>query len=92
MNLINRQDAIDALLEMLDVDYLDGYKYLEILKHLPSAERKGKWIERDDGWNGVYYVCSCCKETFTLIDGTPSENLYNYCPNCRADMRGEEDE
>lgn len=55
----------------------------------PTIEerKKGKWIEQDDGWDGVYYECSCCKEAFTLIDGTPSENLYNYCPNCGADMR-----
>lgn len=57
---------------------------------MPTIEpqrKTGKWIEQDDGWDGVYYECSCCKEAFTLIDGTPSDNLYNYCPNCGADMR-----
>lgn len=57
---------------------------------MPTIEERktGKWIEQDDGWDGVYYECSCCKEAFTLIDGTPSDNLYNFCPNCGADMRG----
>lgn len=35
---ISRQDAIDELLAMLNSDYLDGYKYLEKLKRLPSAQ------------------------------------------------------
>lgn len=57
---------------------------------MPTIEpqrKTGKWIEQDDGWDGVYYECSCCKEAFTLIDGTPSDNLYNFCPNCGSDMR-----
>ena len=56
-------------------------------QHTIEPERKkGKWIEQDDCWDGVYYECSVCKEPFTLIDGTPSDNLYNFCPNCGADM------
>ena len=51
-----------------------------------SERKKGKWIEQDDGWYGVYYECSVCKEPFTLIDGTPQDNLYNFCPNCGAEM------
>ena len=55
--------------------------------NIPSAEPKtGHWIEHD-GWDGdVYYECSECKEPFVLIDGTPSDNLYHYCPNCGAKM------
>ena len=59
-----------------------GCKVENYLKSLPSAEKTGKWIEQDDEWGGVYYECSVCKEAFTLIDGTPTDNLYNYCPNC----------
>lgn len=48
----------------------------------------GEWIERED-WNGdSYYDCSVCGESFVLCDGTPSMNLYHFCPNCGADMRG----
>lgn len=57
---------------------------------IEPERKKGEWIEQDDAWDGVYYECSVCKEPFTLIDGTPSENLYNFCPNCGADMRGNE--
>ena len=32
------------------------------------------------------YKKNGCKEEFTLIEGTPADNLYNYCPNCGAKM------
>lgn len=70
------------------------YRYLcDGLEECENAEperENGKWIEHDD-WYGVYYECSVCKEPFTLIDGTPQDNLYNFCPNCGAEMRGEND-
>ena len=96
-DLISRQAAIDAVAkalgegsDLLTDTFIDGIR--EVLSNVPSAERKkGRWIETDDGWDGVYYECSCCKEAFTLIDGTPTDNLYNYCPNCGAEMRGEEE-
>ena len=54
--------------------------------------KKGKWIERDDCWDGIYYECSVCKDSFTLIDGNPSDNNYNFCPSCGSYNGGEEDE
>ena len=57
-----------------------------------EPERAGKWIEQDDGWDGVYYECSNCKEAFTLLEGTPSDNLYRYCPNCGAVMKGDDED
>ena len=62
---------------------------LNIATSVTPKRETGEWIEQDDGWDGVYYECSCCKEAFTLIDGTPSDNLYNFCPNCGAVMRKE---
>ena len=54
-----------------------------------SAEAvQGEWIESED-WNGDnYYDCSVCGESFVLCDGTPSMNLYHFCPNCGARMKG----
>lgn len=58
----------------------------------PAYERKnaepvrhGKWIEQED-WGDTYYDCSVCGESFVLLEGTPRENLYYYCPNCGAKM------
>ena len=62
------------------------------IKNLPTAEperKRGKWVEDDDGWNGMIWRCSECDALFTLNDGTPEENEYYFCPHCGADMRGE---
>ena len=69
--------------------------------NLPSAERKkGKWVAyigrdlgiegqwmRDDG-KTVFVQCDQCGELYV-------RNFmanWNYCPNCGAEMRGEEDD
>lgn len=88
------RQAVGMTGEDLTEDFKDGVlTVLRMLKDQPTIEperKKGRWIEQDDAWDGVYYECSCCKEPFTLIDGTPSDNLYNFCPACGADMRGEQ--
>ena len=54
--------------------------------------KTGHWIE-ENGFDGdTYYDCSECGESFCLIDGTPTDNLYNYCPNCGAKMQEVEDD
>lgn len=56
----------------------------------PSAEpewKKGRWIphEYKEGWN-YGFNCSVCGEWFVIKLEKPK-----FCPNCGADMRGEED-
>lgn len=54
---------------------------------LPSAHperKKGKWLA-DNRPGGGFWVCSCCKfpsEAFA------ANVLYNFCPNCGAEMGG----
>ena len=48
--------------------------------------KAGRWIEQDDGYNDTIYQCSVCGEEFVTIEGTPADNLWNYCPNCGARM------
>ena len=44
---------------------------------------RGKWIKQGKDWN---CKCSICGgESFYHLDSTPS----NFCPNCGADMRKE---
>ena len=51
----------------------------------------GRWEDSTDEWLGTdVYTCSKCRESYVLVEGTPEENLWHYCPNCGADMRGEE--
>ena len=55
----------------------------DAIKNADLIERKhGEWIESDFGWK-----CSICGNTSVMWQRT-----YNFCPNCGADMRGEEDE
>ena len=46
---------------------------------------RGKWIwtVADDEYLGEYWKCNLC--------GEHSYIGYNYCPNCGADMRGDQD-
>ena len=97
---ISRQAVIDAL---ENIDCSDGIGIsalkcdvvedaINAINALPSAQperKRGKWIEDDDGWDEVIWRCSECDAVFTLVDGTPEENEYYFCPHCGADMRGE---
>ena len=100
MKLIDREDAIKAMC------YVCGNGCTEedmqncpehyALTHKPSAEprKKGKWKgyndgdpnwQRDDG-SPIFLICSKCHET-VINNGSAH---WNFCPNCCADMRGEE--
>lgn len=55
------------------------------------TRKKGKWINKSHTSGcGIKFVaseCTCCgKKTFFDCD----QLVYNYCPNCGAEMKGEE--
>lgn len=85
-DLIDRQAAIDAVINGVclgcDCDVIDK------LKALPTAEKKGKWIDGNKGkWNAVYCPkCSVCGTPFYGIETA----RYHYCPNCGAKMEESE--
>ena len=61
------------------------------IKNAPTVDAvevvHGWWTTVEDDWTlDTIYKCSVCKEEFVTIDGTPAENLWNYCPNCGAKM------
>lgn len=61
-----------------------SFRVKQWLEHLPSAERKGKWIETNiKGMDYVY--CSECQDSYYPVPLDPS---WEYCPHCGADMRG----
>lgn len=57
------------------------------IKHMPTIEerKKGEW--NTDKESPEYATCSVCGHCDW--DCTESE-YFNFCPNCGADMRGEE--
>ena len=44
------------------------------------------WIAEYMGEGDFAWKCPRCKEMFILLDGTPQDNNYNYCPNCGQSM------
>ena len=94
-DLISRQailkhiDKIRYGVQMMDDTHrasiiMNGMHLCEdAVRNQPSAERKGKWINKPN----VYGVAYCSECDFELhINDT------NFCPNCGADMRGEEND
>ena len=92
-DLISRRSAIDAIMcEPTDAHYPSWYA--ERLEQLPSAQPeriKGHWIDAvipNDSGGLPVIVCDKCNTFFPLQFGAS----HNFCPNCGADMRGENDE
>ena len=67
-------------------------------KDAQSERKRGTWIIKDNPGTGWYRVtCSECGEDVTstapCIGFYPNAKVtWDYCPNCGADMRGEQDE
>lgn len=94
-DLIRRGDAIIAVR-----DILRKYTPLAVramyavrdIRSIPSVQpehKTGHWKLLDNDPEQNAYECSACGNAFVLIDGTPKENNYNYCPNCGARMEPE---
>jgi len=89
-DIISRQAAIDALhMHLMYRMGTDSNKKRldEWINNLPPAKperKKGKWIDKSNGIEGAWNYCSVC--------GEQAIDLYDFCPNCGADMRGKQDE
>jgi len=75
--------SIDADLLELDADYDDGEYWavsMAQIHNAPTIEpKKGRWIDKSNGIEGAWNYCSVC--------GEQAIDLYDFCPNCGADMR-----
>ena len=90
-DLISRQAALDIINHELNGWLTDDERlHLEGvgtgIELLPSAQpKKGKWVfypkATATSTLGLYPVCSECGHEHPVA---------NFCPNCGADMRGEE--
>lgn len=65
------------------------------IANIPAADVvevvHGRWEDSIDKWFEMdIYTCSKCRESYVLVEGTPKENLWHYCPNCGAKMDGGE--
>ena len=101
-DLISRQEAIDALDKRFDnvpmeqtAEILKLRKDLRELPSIQSKQKRGKWIYGEDEYGIDGYHCDKCgffvpwDYTHKFINYIED---YNFCPNCGADMRGEQDD
>ncbi len=93
---ICEQQAIDALCELPSAQSEQECEkcIFKPFKQFQPERKKGEWIECDhDKWNGdtFAYRCSECGGAYHLnIEQVIA--IWNFCPNCGADMRGDEND
>ena len=96
-DLIDRQAVIDALDE-IEAEVADGYgyqyaKWREYFVEMPSAQpqrKTGRWVNIDESEKWECSVCGRMMWFSPRLNVKPSD--YRFCPNCGADMRGEQDD
>lgn len=92
---MNTEEAIRMLTRLKDqinFEWTDAQKKMDALNvaiEALKAQKKGEWkpIEKGEkGYSAGDFRCSVC--------GQPNKCycLTDFCPNCGADMRGEEDD
>ena len=72
------------------------------INHMPTIElerMRGKWIAVTEDGDVYKRICSCCGQEAFFQNDDPDElydggryELSDFCRNCGADMRGEQDE
>ena len=88
-DLISRQAVLDAIMGQPPEPHYPSW-YAERLEQLPSAQperKKGQWMKEDRGHVEYCAVCDQCGFDWIWSD----REYFKFCPNCGADMRGEQD-
>lgn len=93
---IEREKAINAVFEA----FADGRSAYIALEAIPAADvrpvKRGKWIPPKFPYPWYKASCSCCGYEDPFSHGGCSEwngvewKAMNFCPNCGAEMREEE--
>lgn len=95
MSIIDRQAALDEFdgvkvneenCTEYDIGWNDGIDFaISKLSVLPTAERKGHWVEEDDGI--IHGRCSSCG--WVAVWQSTDVFGMDYCPHCGARMERE---
>ena len=95
-DLISMEQLVTELEIEIDETYNDDIikgirRAIEIVEQRPTVEPvRGEWIvKEDENCFATWDYCSICGFS-TGFAG--SSHYINFCPNCGADMRGENDE
>ena len=60
----------------------------DMIENAPTVEperKTGRWQEDPSGYG--FWICSACG---FVSEASGADLLYNFCPHCGADMRGED--
>ena len=92
-------DALIVAIERMMKHQIDADDICEMIQNFPPIEperEKGKWILSDDKY---WKTCSECGVYVDVSMGLGIYNVNNnevsemrFCPNCGADMRGEQND
>lgn len=100
MELIDADELMTEIMDS-DLDHLqrdDWREVIQIVQDAPTIQTRrktGRWIEsnlipsRKGKQGGRLFICSECGKGWTKQDR--SMDGINFCPNCGADMSGEQD-
>lgn len=104
---ISRQAARDAMLRLYNEDVerygvpipetFDAERAAHAINELPAVQPRrlqGRWVETER--RGVlagakYYKCNICAQPIVVVDSTPMNDGYNYCPRCGSQMEEGQD-
>jgi len=100
VNPMTETHACDCISRQMLLEYIHGepvgrllcdkYNLDGLIEQFPSAqpERKGRWIKLDMHAHLADHKCTACGQE-CYVPTCMGEPMYTYCPNCGADMRGE---
>lgn len=84
------EEQFDAI---TDVDFDNTDRIWFHTKHGKDVEfvkrKKGKWIKLDMHAHLADHKCTACGQE-CYVPTCMGEPMYTYCPNCGADMRGDD--
>ena len=100
MSYIDKQATIDAIYEKANEELADANHHFlagvhmatAVVMGMPDAQpkrKRGKWIKV----NGKTAInCSACYHCSWSLSFEDTVKRFDFCPNCGADMRGEQDD
>lgn len=93
MELISREEAIDALCKAVDNkgkyegEWLYTDEFVKVVQSLPTIEERKEGQNLKAGYPSLYKCSECGWECW---DTVPCDTeTFNYCPNCGAKTKGE---
>lgn len=88
---LDYEELTDSNRENIQFDKDCKQNAIDLLQNAPTIEperKKGKWIPDNNSVYEMRFVCSECKESQVVptIGFTKYKPIWDFCPNCGADM------